>query len=109
MRLSPVDPERYRMLAGIAMAHLFAGRIETASQWAERSYGSLPSFLMVVALIAATRALCGRQEDARRAVEEVRILDPDLRISNITNWLPISRPEHLSIFADGLRKAGLAE
>lgn len=109
MRLSPVDPELYRMQAGIAMAHLFAGRIERASAWAERSYSNLPSFLMVVALIAATRALGGRQEDAKRAIEEVRKLAPGLRVSNITDWLPISRPEHLSIFADGLRKAGLAE
>ena len=109
MRLSPVDPELYRMQAGIAMAHLFAGRIETASAWAERSYGNLPSFLMVVALIAATRALSGRHEDAKRAIEEVRKLDPALRVSNLSAWLPISCPEHLSIFADGLRKAGLAE
>jgi hypothetical protein len=109
MQLSPVDPERYRMQAGIAMAHLFAGRTETASAWAERSYSNLPSFLMVVALVAATRALGGRQEDARRAIEEVRKLDPALRVSNVTDWLPISRPEHLSIFTDGLRKAGLAE
>lgn len=109
MRLSPVDPELYRMQAGIAMAHLFAGRVETASAWAERSYSNLPSFLMVVALIAATRALSGRQEDARRAIEDVRRLDPNLRVSNISHWLPISRPEHLAIFADGLRTAGLAE
>ncbi len=109
MRLSPVDPELYRMQAGIAMAHLFAGRIATASAWAERSYSNLPSFLMVAALIAATRALGGRQEEARRAIEEVRKLDPALRVSNVTDWLPISRREHLSIFADGLRKAGLAE
>ncbi len=74
-----------------------------------RSYSNLPSFLMVVALIAATRALGGRQEDARRAIEEVRALDPTLRVSNVTDWLPISRPEHLAIFTDGLRKAGLPE
>lgn len=109
MRLSPVDPELYRMQAGIAMAHLFAGRIEAASAWAERSYSNLPSFLMVVALIAATRALGSRQKDASRAIEEMRKLDPALRVSNITDWLPISRPEHLAIFADGLKKAGLAE
>ena len=36
MRWSPVDPELYRMQAGIAMAHLFADLIETASAWAER-------------------------------------------------------------------------
>ncbi len=109
MRLSPLDPELYRMQGGIAMAHLFAGRIETASAWAERSYRNLPSFLMVVALIAATRALSGRQEDARRAMDEVKRLDPSLRISKLQDWLPISRPEHLAMFADGLRKAGLAE
>ena len=109
MRLSPVDPELYRMQAGIAMAHLFAGRIDAASAWAERSYSNLPSFLMVVALIAATRALGGRQEDAKRAIAEMRKLDPALRVANITEWLPISRRDHLSIFVDGLRKAGLAE
>lgn len=109
IRLSPVDPELYRMQAGIAMAHLFAGRIEMASAWAEQSYGNLPSFLMVVALVAATRALSGRQKDARRAVDEMRKLDPALRVSNVGDWLPISRSEHLAIFADGLRKAGLAE
>jgi TolB-like protein len=109
MRLSPVDPELYRMQAGIAMAHLFAGRVEKASVWAERSYSNLPSFLMVVALIAVTRTLGGRHEDAGRAIDELRRLDPALRVSNVTDWLPIRRPEHLSIFADGLRQAGLAE
>ncbi len=109
MRLSPVDPELYRMQAGIAMAHLFAGRIEAASAWAERSYRNLPSFLMVAALVAATRALGNRKEDAERAMEEVRRLDPALRVSGIGNWLPISSPEHLSVFVDGLRKAGLDE
>lgn len=109
MRLSPVDPELYRMQAGIAMAHLFAGRVEQASSWAERSYTNLPSFLMVVALVAATRALGGRKEEARRAMDELRKLDPALRLSSLGAWLPIHRPEHLSIFADGLRKAGLPE
>lgn len=109
MRLSPVDPELYRMQAGMAMAHLFAGRVEQASAWAERSYTNLPSFLMVVALVAATRALGGRMMEARRAMDELRTLDPELRLSRLGAWLPIHRPEHLSIFADGLRKAGLPE
>ena len=109
MRLSPVDPELYRMQAGIAMAHLFAGRLDDASAWAERAYRNLPSFLMVVAIMAATHALSGRQDEARKALDQLRTLDPALRISNLENWLPIHRPEHLAIFADGLRKAGLPE
>lgn len=109
MRLSPLDPEMYRMRAGMAVAHLFAGRIDEASSWAEKSFRDLPSFLMVVAIIAASHALAGRTGEARRAMQHLRQLDPTLRISTINDWLPIHRPHDLAIFAAGLRKAGLPE
>ena len=109
MRLSPLDPEMYRMQAGMAVAHLFAGRFDEASSWAEKSFRDLPSFLMVVAIIAASHALAGHADEARRAMQRLRQLDPTLRISNIRDWLPIHRAQDLAIFADGLRKAGLPE
>ena len=109
MRLSPLDPEMYRMQAGMAVAHLFAGRFDEASSWAEKSYRDLPSFLMVVAIIAASHALAGRADDAHRAMQHLRELDPTLRIATLTDWLPIHRPQDLATFADGLRKAGLPE
>jgi hypothetical protein len=46
-----------RMQAGMALAHLFAGRFESASSWAEKAYEDLPSFLMVVCVIAASHTL----------------------------------------------------
>ena len=49
MRLSPLDPEMYRMQAGTALAHLFAGRFDTASSWAEKASRDLPSFLIPAA------------------------------------------------------------
>ncbi len=107
MRLSPLDPELYRMQGGMAIAHLFAGRFDAASSWAEKAFRDLPSFLMAVAIIAASHALAGRMADARRAMDHLRQLDPALRLSNLTDWLPIRRPDNLAIFADGLRKAGL--
>lgn len=109
MRLSPLDPELYRMQAGTAMAHLFAGRFDAASSWAEKAYRDLPSFLMAVAIIAASHALAGRHDEARRAMNHLRQLDPALRISNLKDWLPIHRPEDFATFANGLRKAGLPE
>ena len=72
MRLSPLDPETYRMQAGIAMAHLFAGRFDAASSWAEKAHGNLPSFLMVVSIIAASHALAGRADHAQRAMDHLR-------------------------------------
>ena len=109
MLLNPLDPELYRMQAGIGMAHLFAGRIDAASHWAELSYRNLPSFLMVAALIAATRAHSGRVSEAQQAMAELRELDPSIRISNLKDWLPIRRREHFDIFSKGLRIAGMPE
>lgn len=86
----------YRMRAGMAVAHLFAGRFDAASSWAEKSFRYLPSFLMVVSIVAASHALAGRSDLARSAMQRLRQLDPALRISSIKDWLPISRPEDLT-------------
>ena len=109
MRLSPLDPEMYRMQAGMAAAHLFAKRFDEASSWAAKSFRDLPTFLLAVAFIAASHALAGRTDEARRAMQHLRQLDPTLRISNLTDYLPIRRPQDLATFADGLRRAGLPE
>jgi len=109
MRLSPLDPETYRMQAGMAMAHLFAGRYDEASQWADKAFRDLPSFLLVAGVVAASNALAGRTAAAQRAMTHLRQLDPSLRISKLGDWLPIHRPEDLHVFAKGLRLAGLPE
>ncbi|HJV27885.1 MAG TPA: winged helix-turn-helix domain-containing protein [Aromatoleum sp.] len=109
MRLSPLDPELYKMQAGMAAAHLFMGRFDAASSWAEKALRELPSLLLVAAILAASHALAGRRAEARRAMEQLRELDPGLRLSSLTDWLPIHRPENLAILTDGLRRAGLPE
>ena len=109
MRFSPLDPEMFRMQAGMALSHLFAGRFDMASSWAEQSFREAPTFLAVVAVIAASHAIAGRTEQARTAVEHLRKLDPTFRISGLQGWIPIRRPEHLAQFTTGLRMAGLPE
>ena len=109
MRLSPLDPELFRMQAGTAMAHMFAGRFDAASSWAEKAFHGRPNFLIAVSIIAASHALAGRTDEARRAMQHLRQLDPNLRISNLTDWIAILRPRDHATFADGLRKAGLPE
>jgi tetratricopeptide (TPR) repeat protein len=109
MRFSPLDPEMFRMQAGMALSHLFAGRFDMASTWAEQSFRQLPSFLVAVAIIAASHALAGRAEQARTAVEHLRVLDPTFRVISLVDWIPIRRPEHLARFEIGLRLAGLPE
>ena len=109
MRLSPLDPETYRMQGGMAVAHLFAGRFDAASALADEAFRNLPSFLLAAGVAAASHALAGRPEESRRAMVQLRKLGPLLRISNLGDWLPIRRAEDLATFADGLRRAGLPE
>jgi TolB-like protein len=109
MRLSPLDSEMYRKQAGTAMAHLLAGRFDAASSWAEKAVGEMPSFLMPVGVVAASHALAGRMDEARRALRDLRRLDPALCVSGLGDWLPLRRPQDLATLADGLRKAGLPE
>lgn len=109
MRLSPADREMYRMQAGVALAHLFAGRFDEATSWAEKAFSASPGFLAVAGIIAASHALAGRHEEARQALDTLRQLDPSLRVSSVRDWLDIRNPESLALFEDGLRRAGLPE
>jgi TolB-like protein len=109
MRLSPLDSEMYRMNGGMAHAHLFARRFDEAVHWAEKAIAEVPTFLFMHVLLAASHALAGRAGEARRAMRQLRALDPALRLSHLGDWLPIRRPRDLATFTDGLRAAGLPE
>ena len=106
-RLSPLDPEMFRMQVGMALAHFFAGRLDEAVEWADKALGNLPSLLAAVALLAASHALSGRMESARQAMARLRTLDAELRVSTLRQWLPIYRDADLARLAEGLKLAGL--
>jgi tetratricopeptide (TPR) repeat protein len=108
MRLSPLDPEVVRMQAGMALAHMLAGRFDVASSWAEKAVRELPGFVLARAVHTASEALAGRLETAERGVQRLRQLDPSLRISNLS-WVPFRRQQDIDLFADGLRRAGMPE
>ncbi|KJZ67664.1 winged helix-turn-helix domain-containing protein [Pseudomonas fluorescens] len=109
VRLSPLDPEMFRMQVGMALAYFLAGRFDVASAWAEKALGNLPTLLPSVALMAASHALTGQMDKAKQAIQRLHELEPSLRVSNLKEWLPVQRPEDLARFADGLRLAGLPE
>ncbi|MBF8746753.1 winged helix-turn-helix domain-containing tetratricopeptide repeat protein [Pseudomonas monteilii] len=108
-RLSPLDPEMFRLQVGMALANFFAAKYDETVMWAEKALGNVPSLLAAVALLAASHALSGRQQSAQVAIARLQELDPGLRVSALSQWLPIYRDEDLSKFAEGLRLAGLPE
>jgi TolB-like protein/class 3 adenylate cyclase/tetratricopeptide (TPR) repeat protein len=109
MRLSPLDPFVFRSYAGLACAHILAGRYEEAASWAEKAIQRRPNLLVAVRESAVSNALAGRLVKAQEAMAQLRQSDPELRISNFTDWLPLRQPQHIARFEEGLRKAGLPE
>ncbi|MBV7548061.1 winged helix-turn-helix domain-containing tetratricopeptide repeat protein [Pseudomonas sp. PDM26] len=109
VRLSPLDPEMFRMQVGMALAHFFAGHFDAAADWAEKALGNLPSLLVAAALVAASHALGSRMDKAKWAMQRLQKLDSSLRLGTLKGWLPIQRPEDFARFVDGLRLAGLPE
>jgi TolB-like protein/Flp pilus assembly protein TadD len=108
MRLSPLDPGLYHMQAGTGFAHFLAGRLNEACTWAGRALREEPNWVTAAAVTAAAHALAGRSEEARWAMKRLRAVNPALRVSSFTPRFA-RRPEHLTLWQEGLRKAGLPE
>ncbi len=109
MRLSPLGPDIHRMEVGTAMAHLLGGRIEDALSWAERAAIQRSDHALPISILAAVYTRAGRVPEGRLAIQQLRQLDPELRLSHLQEWLPFRRPQDLANFTDALREAGLPE
>jgi len=110
MRLSPLDQFLFSMQGVTAVAHVFAGRYDEASAWAEKAYWERPNILATLRVSAISYAFAGRIEDARESAARALDLDPGMRISNLKDRIGVlRRPEDYAKFAEGLRMAGVPE
>jgi len=110
MRLSPLDPWLMGMRAGTAYAHFFLGRYEEGASWAAMALQCSPDYLPGLRITAASNAMAGRPEQARKAVARLRELNPTLCLSNFKEMLgPYRRAEDIARYEEGLRQAGLPE
>ena len=85
-------------------------RFDEAMFWAEKAVRERSSYTTAWRVLAASYALCGRMQQAERAVVQLCDLDPELRLSNLRDVLPPIQPKEMTeLLADGLRRAGLPE
>jgi TolB-like protein/class 3 adenylate cyclase/Tfp pilus assembly protein PilF len=109
MRLSPLDPGLSLMHSSLALAYFIAGRYDDASIWSDTAMQEGTSFLPAFRMAVASKALAGRQEEARNALGRLLQIDPTARISNSAERALFRRLQDVTRFEDGLRKAGLPE
>ena len=110
MRLSPLGRWLVDIQSGIAHAHFFLGRYDEAASWAAMALQDNPDFQAGVRISALSNAMAGRLEEARDTTARLQRLNPTLRVSNLRHVLgAYRRAEDLTLYEEGLRKAGLPE
>jgi tetratricopeptide (TPR) repeat protein len=109
IRLSPFDPSIYIWQADIALAHFCAGKYSEAVSVAKDVLRDHPAYAFALRVMAASYAMAGDGEEARKAMVRLRNADPQLRMSNLGEVISPLRPEHLARYIEGLRLAGLPE
>ena len=69
-----------------------------------------PDFQTALRIAAASNALAGHLEEAKKARRRLQQLDPKLHISNLEDELgPYARPEDIARYMEGLRSAVLPD
>ena len=109
LRLSPLDPRAFVAANAMASVHFIAGRYEEAIAWAAKALRQHHGYPLAMQTSAASYALAGRLEDAKRAGALYLQLHPKTRLSVIKSRMLCVRDEDIQKYATGLRLAGLPE
>jgi len=107
--LSSCDPLVFKVRAGLGYAYFLAGRYDEAAALTLNALGARPGYLTAMRGAAASHALAGRLDEARKLIARMHARDPALRVSNLSGLLPFSRKQDFARWTDGLRKAGLPD
>jgi TolB-like protein/class 3 adenylate cyclase/Flp pilus assembly protein TadD len=109
MRLSPLDSLGRLFTAGIALAHMVAGRYEESADWAERTLRQAPGHTISLLGKAVACAHLDRIEEARNAISQLLEVQPWLTIAWFRASVMRYPSEIRARYVAGLRKAGMPE
>ena len=106
LRLDPLAPSLPS--SGTAHAHFFLGNYDEAASWAASALQDNPDFQGGLRIYAASHAMIGRTDQARKAIDRLLQLVPALCISNLRDRLgPYRHLANLEQYEEGLQRAGL--
>jgi TolB-like protein len=106
MRLSPLDPLFYAMLALRGLTHIAAGDDQAGADWAERGARSPGAHALIAMIAAAAQALAGNDEAARRWAAEVRGRNPALTHDDFFSAFPMKSASMRARFTTTLKRLG---
>lgn len=108
-RMSPSDPHSFFFDMAIVMPHLLLGDYEKAIEFGRRAIQLNPLFSSSYKLYLSALGHLGLEREAEIVSARLLTLEPEFSIANAIERSPITRPQDLARYADGLRLAGLQE
>ena len=109
IRLSPHDDLIGLFYSRLAEAHFYLGNHEEAAELAQKTLRLRGSQWPSYARLASVLGHLGRIDDAKKALEELKDIQPQASISFMKENHPTIDANYMIHVLDGLRKAGLPE
>jgi TolB-like protein len=106
MRLSPIDPLYYAMLATRALTHLTKGEDPEAADWAERSARSPGAHVLIAMIAAGIQAMHGNRPRAETWAANVKERNPTLTRKGFFHAFPIQHTPTRERFDEALKQLG---
>ena len=106
-RLNPRDPRGWLMSGAMAIAAVIEENYTEAVRWAERALAQNRRFAVALRVLAVALVKLGQQDRARKAVEELLEIEPELTISGFFARIPFPLERMAKTYADALKAAGL--
>ncbi len=108
-RLSPNDPARVVWGASYSWCAFITKDYERAVQHCRKTIEDNPTYPTPWRHLVASLGHLDRLDEAREAVAELLRLVPGTTVEHTFRSSPIGHHDHLELFVEGLRKAGLPE
>ncbi len=95
--------------SAMGFAHFIAGRDDEAADWAAMALRVKPNWPPALRVAIASNAMRGHLDEAARAVQLLRKVNPRPTISWICEFYPLCRDEDRQRLIVGMRRAGVPE
>jgi adenylate cyclase len=109
IHLSPRAPDISRALTGLGVANMMAGDYDEALKFGRQALQEMPRHAVAHRVVAASLALLGRTEEARKAMRALLAVAPNSTMSHVRKYIPYRDAEFVERYHRGLREAGLPE
>ncbi len=109
IRLSPSDPHGFFFDMALTMPYLMSDDCASAVEAGRRAIELNPLFSSAYKGYLAALGWMHRPREAREVLDRLLSLEPDFSVEAAVARSPLTRPEDIARYAEGLRRAGLRE